>query len=135
MGAACSMGNTVCHFVAYRNGTGRVTFLQSIIPSLSYRNFDYVTDCKDHECAQQFSDIIRKEMFDDDDYNSEDYLSLCNVEIRHNFDRHCVYAACKGQVGDKCQFMWSFTITCTMCHVILPQTDEGLSERDCVLEG
>ena len=52
MGAVRSVGNTVCHFVAYRNRTGRVTVLQSTILSLSYRNFDNVIDRKDHEYAQ-----------------------------------------------------------------------------------
>ncbi len=34
--AVRSVGNATCHFVAYRNGTGHVTFLQSTIPSLTY---------------------------------------------------------------------------------------------------
>ena len=54
------MGNTGCNFVAYRNGTGRVTFLQITIPSLSYGNFDYVTDWKDYDYSRCLSDIIRK---------------------------------------------------------------------------
>ena len=66
------MGNTVCHFVVYRNGTGRVTFLQSTIPSLSYGNFDYITDRKEHDYARRFSDIIRKETYNDNEYDPEE---------------------------------------------------------------
>ncbi len=42
-----------------------------------------------------------KQTYNDDDYDSEDYLFIRNVAIREIFDRHCVYAACKGQGGDE----------------------------------
>ena len=40
LGADCSVSNAVCHFFPYRNGTGRVTFLQSTIPSFTHGCFD-----------------------------------------------------------------------------------------------
>ena len=49
-----------------------------------------------------------------------------NCEI---YDLHCVYAACKGQVGNEWHYMRSFAITSTLCHAILPCTDDGLSEH------
>ena len=39
LGTVQSVGNEICHFVAFRNETGKVTFLQSTIPLLSYGNF------------------------------------------------------------------------------------------------
>ena len=81
LGAVRCVGSAVCHFVAYRNGTGRVTFLQSTNPSLSYGRFDYVTAVKDYEYSRRFSEILQKETFNDDEYDPEDYLSLHEVEI------------------------------------------------------
>ena len=81
LGAVRSVGNAVCHFIAYRNGTGRVTFLLSTIPSLSYGDFDYVTVHKDQEYARQFSDILCKETHIDDDYDPQDYLSIRDISI------------------------------------------------------
>jgi len=71
LGAVRSVGNAVCHFVTYRNGTCRVTFLQSTIPSLSYGNFDYVTVHRDQEYTRQFSDILHKETHNDHDYKAD----------------------------------------------------------------
>jgi len=99
-GAVRSVGNATCHFVTYRNGTGCVTFLQSTIPSLTYGCFDYATDQKDIEYARQFSNILWKDMHTEEDYNPEDYISERESAIREIYNKHCVYAACKGQGGD-----------------------------------
>ena len=90
LGAVRCVGSAVCHFVAYRNGTGRVTFLQSTNPSLSYGCFDYVTVVKDYEYSRRFS---LKETFNGDDYDPEDYLSIHDVTIREIFDRQalCIF--------------------------------------------
>ena len=123
----------VSHFVAHWNGTGRETFLQSIIPSLTYGCFDNITKHKDMNYARQFKDILQKEKYSEDDYVLEDYLSLREAAIREIFDRHCVYAACKGQGGDEWRYMRAFTITLTLCYAILPRTDKDLSENELVL--
>jgi hypothetical protein len=60
LGAVRSVGSVVCHFVAYRNGTGRVTFLQSTIPSLSYGSFDYITTHKELRYAKPYKAILQK---------------------------------------------------------------------------
>ena len=46
------------------------------------------------------------------------------------FDRHCVYAASKGQGGDEWCYMRAFTITSTSCHAILPRSDGQLSDKE-----
>ena len=76
LGTVQSVGNAVCHFVAYRNGTGRVTFLQTTIPSLTYWCFDYITTHKEMHYARQFKEILVKEKHNDDDDKPEDYLSI-----------------------------------------------------------
>jgi hypothetical protein len=72
----------------YHNGTGRVSFLQRTIPSLTYGCFDYITQYSDNAYARQFSEILQKEkqaMQASDDYDPEDYLSIRDVSIRENF--------------------------------------------------
>ncbi len=71
-----------------------------------------------------------KKNYNDDDYDPEDYLSIRDVAIREIFDKHCVYAASNGQGGDEWQFMCAFIITSTLCHAILPRTDDGLSDTE-----
>jgi len=61
LGAVCSMGHVICHFVAYQNGTGRVTFLQIMLPSLTFGCFGYITTHKETGYARQFSEILQKE--------------------------------------------------------------------------
>ena len=133
LGAVRSVGSAVCHFVAYRNGTGRVTFLQSTNPNLSYSHFDYVTAVKDFDYARKFSDILKKELHNDVNYEVEDYLTLREASIREIYDKHCVYLATKGQGGDEWRYMCAFTITSTLCHAILPRSDEGLSDQEITL--
>jgi hypothetical protein len=116
--------------VAYRNGTGRVTFLQSTIPSLTYGCFDYVTETKEFDYARRFSEILRKEKFQEEDYDPEDYITVRESAIREIYDKHCVYAACKGQGGDEWRVMRAFTFTSTSCHAILPRSDDDLSDRE-----
>ena len=47
VGTTRTVREATSFFVAYRNGTGRVTFLQSTIPSLTYACFDYVSIASD----------------------------------------------------------------------------------------
>ena len=128
-----SVGNAVCYFVAYRNGTGRVTFLQTTMPSLTYGCFDYITAHKELHYARQFKEILVKEKHNDDDDKPEDYLSIRESAIQEIYDRHCVYAACKGQGGDEWRYMRAFTITSTLCHAILPRMEKDLTENKLLL--
>ena len=82
LGAVLSVGNAVCHFVAYRNRTGRVTFLQTTMPALTYGCFNYITTHKEMYYAQQFKEILLKEKHNDDDYETEDYLSIRESAIQ-----------------------------------------------------
>ena len=109
-----SVSNANCHFVAYRNGTGRVTFLQRTIPSLTCGSFDYISTHNDMSNAKQFKEILQKDKHSEDDYNTEDYLLIRENTVRELFDRHCVYAACKDQGGDEWRHMHVFTITSTL---------------------
>jgi hypothetical protein len=47
LGAMRTIGEATSYFVASRNGTGRVMFLQSMIPSLTYACFNYVSVASD----------------------------------------------------------------------------------------
>ena len=80
------MGNAVCHVVVYRNGTGRVTFLQTTTTSLIYGCFDYITTHKEMHYARQFKEIIVKEKHNDNDYKPEDYLSIRESAIQEIYD-------------------------------------------------
>ena len=73
---------------------------------------------------------MQKDKHTDDDYNPYEYLSQRKASIREIYDKHCVYAACKGQGGDEWQVMRAFTITSTSCHAILPRSDEELLDRE-----
>ena len=112
------MGQAICHFVAYCNGTGQVTFLQSTIPSLTYGSFDYITPYNEINFAHKFLEILQKEMHADDDCEPEDYLSIQEAALHELFYRHCVYAACKGEGGDEWRYTRAFTITLTLHHAI-----------------
>jgi hypothetical protein len=100
---------------------------------MTYSDFDYVTEPKEFEYARRFGEILKKELHNEDDYEPDDYLSNRDSTIREIFDRHCVYLACKGQGGDEWRYLRSFTITSTMCHAILPRTDDGLSDEEVTL--
>ena len=115
----------MCHFVAYRNGMGRVTFLQSTMPSLSYGSFDYITAHIEMRYPTQFKDILQKEKHNDDNYEPEEYLTIREITMREIFDQHGVYVACNGQGGDEWRYMRSFTISSTLCYAILPRTENG----------
>ena len=71
--------------------------MQSTMPSLTYGCFDYVTTQNDIEYARQFSDILRKDIHSAEDYDPEDYLTEREKFMREIYDKHCLYAACKGQ--------------------------------------
>jgi hypothetical protein len=129
LGATRTVGDATSYFVAYRNGTGRVTFLQSTIPSLSYACFDYVPVASDRAYSKTFSQILRKQTYDEDDYDPTTFLSERESFLREIFDRHCVYLACKDQGGDDWRFLRCFTITSTLCHVILPRVKQMLNEE------
>jgi hypothetical protein len=88
---------------------------------------------KDARYARQFQDILVKEKHKEDEYEPEDYLTLRETAIRQIFDRHSVYLACKGQGGDDWRYMRTFTITSTLCHAILPRTEDGLAENEVKL--
>jgi len=105
LGATRAVGDATSYFVAYRNGTGRVTFLQSTIPSLSYACFDYVPVASDRAYSKTFSQILRKQTYDEDDYDPTTFLSERESFLREIFDRHCVYLACKDQGGDDWRFL------------------------------
>ena len=133
LGAVCTVGSVMCHFVAYQNGTGRVAFLQSTIPSMTYSDLNCITKQREFDYARQYGDILKKELHNKDDYKQEYYLSIRDSAIRKIFDRHCVYLACKGQGGDEWGYLRSFTLTSTMCHAILPRSEEGLSQEEVQL--
>lgn len=120
LGATRSVRDATSHFVAYRNGRGPVTFLQSTIPSLTYGSFDYVSVHSDKIYSMKFSDILRKKLYYDDDYDPATFLSERDSCLRDIFDHHCIYLACNGQGGNDWRFMRTFTITPTLCHAILP---------------
>ena len=41
--------------------------------------------------------------------------------------------ACKGQGGDDWRYMRAFTITSTLCHAVLPRSEEGLADNEVQL--
>jgi hypothetical protein len=100
------------------------------MPSLTYGCFDYVTTQNDIEYARQFSDILRKDIHSAEDYDPEDYLTEREKFMREIYDKHCLYAACKGQGGDEWRVMRAFTFTSTSCHAILPRSDEDLNDSE-----
>ena len=55
LGAVRKVGSLQSYLVAWRNGLGRVTFLQSSNPNLSYGHFDYMTPPKEHLYAARKS--------------------------------------------------------------------------------
>ena len=66
LGATRTVGSTIAHFVAYRNGTGRITFLQSSNSALSYGNFDYVTKYSDISYGKQFCAALKAQATQND---------------------------------------------------------------------
>ena len=70
-----------------------------------------MTDTKEFEYARRFSEILRKEKHNEEDYDPEDYITVRESAIREIYDKHCVYAACKGQGGDEWRVMRAFTFT------------------------
>ena len=67
-------------------------------------------------------------IYNDDNYDPADILSIRDVAICQIFDKHCVRSAGKGHGRDECNF-YTFTITSTLCHAIKPRTDNQLSEE------
>lgn len=102
------------------------------IPSLSYGSFDYITTQKELRYAKQYKAILQKEKHKEENYDAKEYLTLRECQIREVYDPHCVYLTCKGQGDDEWRYMRSFTITSTLCHAILPRTEDELSENEIV---
>ena len=74
-------GNIKSHVVAYPNGTGQMTFVQSTRPSLAYDCIDYVTEYNNIEYARKCSDIIRDELRKEIDYDPLLFLSKREHEL------------------------------------------------------
>jgi hypothetical protein len=59
LGATRAVGGRTAFFVAYRNGTGRVTFLQSTRPEFSAENIEYISVSKDQLYSRHFQMVLK----------------------------------------------------------------------------
>jgi hypothetical protein len=60
LGAIRSVGEKTLHFVVYRNGIGRVTFLQSTRPHLAANHWEYVSESRELMYSKIFQEIVQK---------------------------------------------------------------------------
>ena len=90
LGATQAVGLRTSHLVAYRNDTGRVTFLQSTMPSLSYVNIDFCTEYGDHDYARTF-EFAAEVLSLHENYKPDEFLSDQVLEKRVHFDLHNVF--------------------------------------------
>merc|ERR1712157_532067 len=97
LGAVCKVGSVQSHLVAWRNGLGRVTFLQSSDPNLSYGHFNYMTPSTEHEYAKKFKHAVDT-LSVNPNYDPTELLSEREKERRLVHDAHDVLEATKGQV-------------------------------------
>jgi hypothetical protein len=59
LGATRAVGGRTAFFVAYRNGTGRVTFLQSTRPEFSAENIEYMSVSQDQLYSKHFQAMLK----------------------------------------------------------------------------
>ena len=59
LGATRAVGGRTAFFVAYRNGTGRVTFLQSTRPEFSADNINYISMSQDQLYSKHFQAVLK----------------------------------------------------------------------------
>jgi hypothetical protein len=59
LGATRAVGGRTAFFVAYRNGTGRVTFLQSTRPEFSAENINYISMSQDQLYSKHFQAVLK----------------------------------------------------------------------------
>ena len=136
LGATRSVGTMKSHFVAWRNGTGRVTFLQSSDPNLSYGKFDYITPPTEVEYADKFKTAFEKAKdaeVSGEDYDPTEYLSEKEKKTRHVHDACGVHESTKGQ-GDGSWFgVKPFTLSGTVGHTMLPRETSNLNQLEVKL--
>ena len=132
LGATRAYGDLTSHLVAYRNGTGRVTFLQSSDPDLSYGNIEYVLQYKEIEYAKTFEKALN-ELSDAGGYDPTSLLSGKDFDMRYYYDSRNVYQATKGQGGREWLFMRPFHMVSTLSHAAIPREREMLSTAEATL--
>ena len=113
LGATQAVGLRTSHLVAYCNGTGRVTFLQSTMPSLSYGNIDFCTEYGDHDYARTF-EFAAKVLSLRENYKPDEFLSDRVLEIRVHFDLHNVFKHTQRQNGIEWHGARANTMTSTV---------------------
>ena len=129
IGSTRAVGSSTAHLVAYRNGTGRVTLLQSSDSALSYGNFDYVTAYKDIEYGAKYSHAVRV-LSARQDYDPTSLLSPEEIRWRERYNAHSVYEATKGQGGDEWRFFRPFHITSTLAYHALPRDEDEMTTEE-----
>ena len=126
LGATRAIGGVTSHMTAYRNGTGRVTLLQSTLANMTYGNFDYVTEYTNFDYAKKFEEAATSG-YKKADYDPVDLLSDEDAEKRVEYDRQNVYEHTKRQSGIEWLTARKNTLTSTVSHEVLPREEKNLT--------
>jgi hypothetical protein len=129
LGATQALGLRTSHLTAYRNDTGRVTFLQSTQPSMSYGNLDYCTQSADYSYARAFENVA-KNVSTSNDCNLDKFLSVLSLKKRYHFDSHNVLEHTQGQTGVEWHFACAYTISSTVSYAVTPRDVEMLTRAE-----
>ena len=126
LGATRAVGGTTSHMTAYRNGTNRVTLLQTTMPTMTYGNFDYVTEYQDFDYAKKFEEAATSG-YKKDDYDPVELLNDEEAAKRLQYDRQNVYEHTKRGSGIEWLNGRGWTLTSTVSHEVLPREETNLT--------
>ena len=132
LGATRKVGQVTSYFVAWRNGTGRVTFLQSSDQNLSHGHFDYMTPPSEMGYAKKFKHAVDT-LSSKDDYDPTLLLSEREKEVRAVHEEHGVREACKRQGDSSWLGVRPNTISGTVGHGMLPRDTSKLTRLEIEL--
>ena len=132
LGATRAVGGRTSYMTAYRNGTSRVTLLQTTLPTMSYGKFDYVTEYEEFDYAKSFEKAASSDCLKDG-YDPVERLSERDAERRFQHDAHNVYEQTKRTNGIEWQWGRKLTISSTVGNEVLPKKEDDLTPEQKTL--
>jgi hypothetical protein len=124
LGATRSIGEKTLHFVMYRNGTGRITFLQSTRPHLAANHWEYVSESRELLYSKKFHEIVQRR-----------HAGFMREEVRFPlpfreqiFQAHGLCEETKSQGTPEWFILRLFRLTSTLSHRVLPRCRDSLSQ-------
>jgi hypothetical protein len=129
LGATRAVGGRTAFFVAYRNGTGRVTFLPSACPEFSAENIEYMSVSQDQLYSKHFQAMLKLKRSQGGDAYTGEPVGRKELVLHAKGLQEETRAQ-----GSMCwQTLRQFWITSTVSHWLLPRSQIEYSYMEAEL--